>query len=701
MVNRAIRNFEIKELIATGGMAAIYKAVQVSLDRTVAIKILHGHLAQDKDFIIRFEREAKAAANLKHDNIVNIIDFGKTEDVYFIAMEYVEGKSLKDLMHAVDFVPFDIALTIAREISQGLYHAHQKGVVHRDIKPANILIGLDGGIKIADFGLAQAQDLISVTVTGSIVGTPAYMSPEQAGGKKIDHRSDLFSLGVVIYEMITGRKPFSGQNYSSIIHEIITVVPPKPFEANPLIPREISAIIEKMLNKDPEQRQQNAGEISAEITAYFRKMKIECSRREVSQFLTAPENYLVGLKKERKEKHLERGLHFMGLGDDKIDEAISEFDKIIQMDPNDTRVLGYLKDLQARKAKREARSLTREKKKAAPVKKQPFPLLAILALPAAVLALVLIFVLVKPKGKPVPEPTAKYGLVIINSDPGGAVVYLDSSILSQPTPVIVDSLAPGVYALELRKAGYSNLKQTFESKAGDTVTLNLILTKAAQVLSYGRLNIQSAPAGASVYLDNVNTDFRTPCVLESVVTGPHKVKLVKTGFETAEIPCNIQTGQPRQISTYLKPVGVAPVAEKSYLKVAVTPWAKIYIDNSYIETTPIAQSLTLTPGNHQIKLENPSFKVWEKTMQFPVGQTVTLDVNLEPMDGYLKITVKPWADVYIDGKFYETTPIAGSIKLASGKHVVKLINPNFQIFEETVEISANDTLKKNVNLVLK
>jgi serine/threonine protein kinase len=700
MVNRAIRNFEIKELIATGGMAAIYKAVQVSLDRTVAIKILHGHLAQDKDFITRFEREAKAAANLKHDNIVNIIDFGKTEDVYFIAMEYIEGKSLKDLMHAVEFVPYDIALTIAREISQGLCHAHQKGVVHRDIKPANIMIGLDGGIKIADFGLAQAQDLISVTVTGSIVGTPAYMSPEQTSGKKIDHRSDLFSLGVVIYEMITGRKPFSGQNYSSIIHEIMTVVPPKPFEANPLIPREISAIIEKLLNKDPEQRQQNAGEIVAEITAYFRKMKIECSRREVSQFLTAPENYLVGLKKERKEKHLERGLHFMGLGDDKIDDAINEFDKIIQLDPNDSRVLKYLSDLQVKKAKKEARPSVQEAKKKPVVKKRPFPWIAIIGLPAAVIALVVIFVFIKPKGKPAPPPV-NYGMVIINSEPGGAIVYLDTSILGRPTPLKVDSLPPGPHAVELRKAGYLDLKQAFEAKAGDTVTLDLILTKAAQVVSYGRLNVQSVPAGASVYLDNINTGFKTPCVLESVVTGAHQVKLTKTGFETAEIPCNIQADQPRRIATTLKPIGAAPVAEKSYLKVSVTPWAKIYIDNSYIETTPIAQSLTLNAGSHRIKLENSAFKVWEKTMQFAAGQTVTLDVNLEPMDGFLKITVKPWADIYIDGKFYETTPIGGPIKLASGKHVLKLINPTYQVYEETVEIAANNTLKKNISLVPK
>jgi serine/threonine protein kinase len=702
MVNRSIRNFEIKELIATGGMAAIYKAVQVSLDRTVAIKILHGHLAQDKDFITRFEREAKAAANLKHENIVNIIDFGKTEDVYFIAMEYVDGKSLKDLMHTVDFMPCEIALTIAREISQGLDHAHKKGVVHRDIKPANILIGLDGTIKIADFGLAQAQDLISVTVTGSIVGTPAYMSPEQAGGKKIDHRSDLFSLGVVIYEMLTGRKPFSGQNYSSIIHEILTVVPPKPIEANPLIPREISAIIEKMLDKDPERRPQSAGGISDEITAYFRKLKIEGSRREVSQFLNAPENYLVRLKKERKEKHLERGLHFMGLGDEKIDDAISEFDKIIQLDPNDTRVLGYLKDLQARKAKKAAKPAAREMKKPPPVKPRPLPLLAIIGIPALVIALVLVIVFTRPKGKPVPVPKNEYGTVLINSLPSGAFVYLDTVLLGE-TPVKADRVIPGSHSLELTKAGYATLKPDFKVKAGDSLVLDYTLSLASpeKILKYGRLKVESVPSGAAVYLDNHNTGRTTPCSLDSVVVGQHIVKLIKAGYDPSSTTCKVTADKPNRVSVAMKPVVSEPVAGTSYMKVAVTPWAKIYIDNKYIETTPIAQSLTLTSGSHRIKLENPNYKVWEKTMPFPAGQTVTVDVKLEPLDGFLKITVKPWADVYIDGKFYETTPIAGSIKLPSGNHVLKLINPSFQIFEETVEISANNTLKKNVNLTPK
>jgi serine/threonine protein kinase len=701
MVNRAIRNFEIKELIATGGMAAIYKAVQVSLDRTVAIKILHGHLAQDKDFITRFEREAKAAANLKHENIVNIIDFGKTEDVYFIAMEYVEGRSLKDLINSVAFIPFGIALMIALDISHGLYHAHQKGVVHRDIKPANILIGLDGAVKIADFGLAQAQDLISVTVTGSIVGTPAYMSPEQAGGKKIDHRSDLFSLGVVMYEMITGGKPFKGENYSSIIHEILTVAPPKPFEANPLIPREISTVIEKMLNKDPEQRYQNVDEVSGEITAYFRRTKNEISRAKIIQFINAPESYLQGLRQERKEKHLERGLYFLGLGSEKIDEAISEFNQILQLDPNDARAAKYLTELKTKKAKKAERSEVRKQQKEVVVKKRPRPI-AVILIPVFILAaLIVVLVGLKPKKTPLPKPSNNYGIAVIGSLPEGAAIYLDSVDLGLLTPATRDSVLAGPHAVELRKTGYQPYKQTFELKDGDTVTLNPALIKVAAVAAYGRIVIRSVPPGASVLLDNADAGFKTPCVLESVAAGPHSLKFIKTGFESMETSCPVQSGQLRQVTVTLKPVTAPPVPGTSYLKIAVNPWAKIYIDDRYSETTPIAKSISVTSGSHSLRLENPNFKTWQKKMQFEPGQTVTLDVNLEYRDGFLKITVKPWADVYIDGKFFETTPIAGSIRLNAGSHALKLINPTYRAFEGPITIPADDTLKKHVDLVAK
>ncbi|MEO0205424.1 MAG: serine/threonine-protein kinase [candidate division WOR-3 bacterium] len=640
MINRKVRNFEIKELIATGGMAAIYKAVQISLDRIVAIKILHGHLAQDKDFIIRFEREAKAAANLQHENIVNIIDFGRDEEVYFIAMEYVDGKSLKEILSQLKFIPQEIALTIAIEISKGLYYAHQKGIVHRDVKSANILIGYDGSVKIADFGLAQAQDLTSITVTGSIVGTPAYMSPEQAAGKKVDNRSDIFSLGVVVYEMLTGTKPFRGENYSSVINEILTVDPPKPFEANPLISKDISTIIERMLEKDPDKRYQNVNEVSEDFTNYLRRTRVEVSRKNIGEFISAPAEHFQNLLQKRKERHYERGIYFMNLGYEKIDDAIGEFEKVLVLDPDDSKARIYLEELKKKKEKIPLVSKKTSKPEKKPVKKYAIPIFVPVI--GVVALMIVIFTIFKflPKNTPPPvEPQEVTGIAVVISMPAGAQIFFDNDSLGKTTPATLESLKIGEHQIELRKEGYKTVIQRFEVKGNDTINLNIELV----------------------------------------------AEIIKKDTSTVVSPPPIQ-----------KPV--PPVQGTSYLKVKVEPWAKIYVDNVYIETTPIARSLSLSAGMHTIRLENPNFKIWQRKIKFEPDQTLELNVRLEPLEGFLKITVKPWADVYIDGKFLETTPIAEPIKLSAGRHILKLINPSYQPYEEAIEISANQMLKKNIEL---
>ncbi|MEO0156158.1 MAG: serine/threonine-protein kinase [candidate division WOR-3 bacterium] len=631
MIARRIRNFEIKELIATGGMAAIYKANQTTLDRIVAVKILHGHLAQDKDFIIRFEREAKAAANLQHENIVNIIDFGQEEEVYFIAMEYVDGKSLKDLLNQVKFIPQEIALGIILEIAKGLGYAHQKGIVHRDMKPANILIGYDGCVKIADFGLAQAQDLTTITVTGAIVGTPAYMSPEQAAGKKVDNRSDIFSLGVVFYEMLTGAKPFKGENYSSVIHEILTVTPPKAFEANPLISKELSTIIERALEKDPDKRYQNIEELFEDITIHMRRSRIEVARKDIGDFVSAPEEKIKILLEKRKERHFERGIYFMNSGYEKIDDAIAEFEKVILLDPNDKRAKGYLEELKKKKERIPSSKKIKEKKPT-----RMTPVFTGIFVGLIVIAIIIYFIVHSFRNIPVKELT---GIAIVNTTPPGALIFFDDDSTGKITPAELESLKVGEHQIELKKEGYKPFVQKFEIKGNDTIRLDIML---------------------------ITEIAKQDSIIE-----------VKNSIPKKPLPS---------------------VQGTSYLRVKVEPWAKIYIDGKYIETTPIAGNLTVSSGVHNVRLENPNFKIWQKNIRFKPDETIELNVRLEPLEGALKLVVKPWADVYIDGKFYETTPIAQPIKLSAGQHRLKLINPLCKPYEEVIIIKAGQVLKKDIEL---
>ncbi len=694
MVNQTIKDYEIKEHIATGGMAAIYRAVDTSTGNIVAIKILHGHLAQDKDFITRFEREAQAAANLKHDNIIDILGYGEAAGVYYIAMEYVEGKSLKDLINTVKFMPHDIALAIVYDICQGIEHAHQKGVVHRDIKPANILVNKDGRVKITDFGLAQAQDLTSITVTGAIVGTPAYMSPEQAAGKRIDTRSDIFSLGVVIYEMITGSKPFQGESYSSVIHAILTIPAPRPIDANPIVEDSISAIIEKMLQKDASKRYQNISRVSEDVYAYFREHNIEVPSKKIGEFIAEPDRISVQKKQEAKERYMKRGLHYMTLGKGNIDAAIKEFEKVQYLDPEDVNAKTHLAQL-----KRKRKTAPRVMEKESPKGKKKFPIGIAAIVTAAVVVIVLAATFFRNYGNQ--KPGLMYGSIFVDSRPAEASIYLDDIDLNLNTPFRVDSIATGDHTIEVRKMGYRTYTQKITLGGGDTISVNARLIQEIATVSTGNIKITSKPSGAAVVADGKDTGLQTPCTLKGITAGQHVIQLVKSGYQTYELKPVIQSDQTTSASVNLTKIQQRETrrkAQKSYFRINVDPWARIYIDGKYIETTPLAKSIEVTSGSHRVRLENPNFQAWQRNINFNPGQTVSMDVKLQPFAGSLKISVRPWADVYIDGKFYETTPIAKPIDLSVGRHTLKLINPSFVPYEEVIVIEANKTLRKSIEL---
>jgi serine/threonine protein kinase len=698
MINRTIKGYEIKELVATGGMAAVYRATQVSTGRIVAIKVLHGHLAQDRDFVTRFEREARSAADLKHANIIKIIDYGETEGIYYIAMEYVDGKSLKDLINSVRFIPHDIALAIVYEICGGLEHAHQKGVVHRDIKPANILIDKTGNVKITDFGLAQAQDLTSITVTGAIVGTPAYMSPEQAAGRKIDIRSDIFSLGVVVYEMITGTKPFHGETYSSVIHAILTAPAAKPVEANPLVSEEISAVIEKMLQKDMDKRYQNVAQVNDAVYAYFRSQKIEVPSRQIGMFISEPQNVAQNMMQKAKDLHLKRGLYYLTLGKSNIDDAISELAKVQYLDPEDIQAKKHLAELRQKK-----KTDVQPRKAVATVTRKP-NYAKIAGILGALLAVTIFAATLYRNYQNNRGAPRHHGILYAASEPSGAELYLDKSDTALMTPVKIDSLVAGEHMLQIKKKGYQPYNQSVEVKAGDSISVNALLVKETAAKTYGSLELNSKPAGAQVMIDGIDTELKTPCIIEKLSSGRHAISILKSGYRTGELTRNVEVGQVTSISislTKIHSAEVRTITQKSYFKINVDPWAKIYIDGKYVETTPIAKPLEVSSGTRLVRLENPNYQTWQKRVDFKPGETKAMDIKLAALAGYLKISVRPWADVYIDGKFYETTPIAESIELAEGRHVLKLINPSFATHEEVINVVASETLRKSIELVPK
>jgi eukaryotic-like serine/threonine-protein kinase len=253
-----IGNCRIVEEVASGGMAVVYRAVQDPLGRTVAIKALKTSAAAEENVVTRFEREAKSLANLQHENIIHVYDFHRERGAMFIVMEYVQGIDLYDLLEKCGRLPYDVAAIVAMQVARALDYVHYRGIVHRDIKPANIMIARTGGVKVMDFGIARDQSFGDLTEAGTGIGTPAYMSPEQVLGDKLDARSDIFSLGVVLYQMVTGKKPFVEDERKSAMHKIRLEKHESARSVNPEVPRELNNIIDRCLEKQPRDRWRSA-----------------------------------------------------------------------------------------------------------------------------------------------------------------------------------------------------------------------------------------------------------------------------------------------------------------------------------------------------------------------------------------------------------------------------------------------------------
>ena len=248
--------YRIDRKIGSGGMADVWLAEDTELDREVAIKILHDRFAQDGEFVERFQREAQAAAGLQHPNVVGVFDRGEFRDTYFIAMEYVDGPSLKDLVKGG--MGTKDAIDFTRQILNAARFAHRKGIIHRDLKPQNVLIDDEGRARVADFGIARGGENSDITATGSVMGTAQYLSPEQAQGKPTTPRSDIYSIGVILYEALTGRVPFEGDSAVAVALKQVSEAPRRPSAINPDIPPALDAVVMRALAKDPEARFKDA-----------------------------------------------------------------------------------------------------------------------------------------------------------------------------------------------------------------------------------------------------------------------------------------------------------------------------------------------------------------------------------------------------------------------------------------------------------
>ncbi len=270
--------YRLEASIGTGGMAQVFRGIDTTLDRTVAIKILAPQFASDPSFVDRFRREAQAAARLNHPNIVNVYDTGVDGDTNYSVMEYVEGRTLAEYLATGGRLSPTKAAEIAEKVAEALAAAHAQGVIHRDIKPANIMVTRDGRVKVMDFGIARlVAGPDTVEQTAAVLGTAAYLSPEQAQGEAVDARSDLYSLGVVLYEILAGRPPFTGDSAMAVAYKHVQETPVPPSTLNPDVPPQLDAVVMRSLAKNPANRYQTAGEFGDDLRRVIAGQEVEAT----------------------------------------------------------------------------------------------------------------------------------------------------------------------------------------------------------------------------------------------------------------------------------------------------------------------------------------------------------------------------------------------------------------------------------------
>ncbi|MGB8331122.1 MAG: serine/threonine-protein kinase [Polyangiales bacterium] len=345
---RKLEKYEVLDEIGHGGMATVYRARDTSLDRFVALKVLHPHLQRTTEARARFTREAKSVAKLKHPNILEIYDYsGEASDETYIAAELLTGPTLKDFVLKHKEVPPEIAACIALQLADALGEAHANGIIHRDVKPENVLIHEDSCVKLTDFGIAHMVDTHTFTATGQILGSPGHMAPEQVDGGTCDVRSDVFSLGTVLYFCATGRLPFVGRNPHHLLKLLLEGEYPDPLRLNPAIGADLAAIMTKALARAPADRYQSAAEMAGDLGAFLVDMDVERPEETLARYLANPNEVSEALRHQSLRKLLSIGAFAAKTGD--VPKAQAALSRALALDDGNERALKLLGSLGRRR----------------------------------------------------------------------------------------------------------------------------------------------------------------------------------------------------------------------------------------------------------------------------------------------------------------------------------------------------------------
>lgn len=634
---RLFGKYYLLELINVGGMAEVYKAKMFGVEgfeKIVAIKKILPEVAEDGDFISMFIDEAKIAVQLQHPNIVQILELGKIEDSFFIAMELVNGKDLKTIRKRLKKVEILMAVEqsayIISQVCDGLDYAHRKtdekmnplNIVHRDISPQNIIISYEGNVKLIDFGIAKAKSKSTKTQAGMLKGKFSYMAPEQVAAMPLDRRSDIFSLGVVLFEMLTGKRLFLGKNDVETLEKIRKAEVPPPSVFNHDVSPELDRIVLKALARDRDDRYQWASEFADDLKRHIFSLQRRFDRQDVMNFMS---EFFADELEEDSAKLAEYAKLKMPK-----QQAPQIVAPTVRSDDDDDD------DDDRPSPRRHAGSGA----------KMWLILLAAMV-GAAVLGVA---------GWNIIRDQQNAASLIVDSNVFATVVELDKNTTQHKrceTPCKLDGILPGQHEIEIRKDGYITQQETLVLKAGESQT------KVAKMFKVGEqktmVEVRSEPGGARIFVNDNDSGFDTPFAVNVPAGVEVTIRVEKKGFLPVQQSLGvIPVTESRKVSFIMKdskgkdPSTVKAVPEKkeqiapkqtdhaedglksdrAYLTVMTTPVTQVFIDDKAVGSSPV-QRYELSPGDHKIRLKNSTYNIDKMVpVELKAGQHEKLVRNL-------------------------------------------------------------------------
>ena len=677
LIGKFVENYKIIGVLGKGGMSTVFKAIDQTLDREVALKIMESQLSRRKDFVKRFRTEGRSQACLKHPNIVNIYAMREAADGLFIVMEYVAGGTLKKrIARDGPFAPLE-ALNILKQLLLAIKHAHSRGIIHRDIKPANILLDNSDVVKVTDFGLAKMQRDFGVTSTDIAVGTLGYSPPEQLKSlKNTDQRSDLYSIGMTFYEIIAGKLPFNDNDSNlSVQLAILEGKLPSPDLLNPEIPAEFVNLIRKATRKDPADRYQSAAEMLQDV-------------------LALEQRYIQAMRKRDQRGAFRRLPAGAGpsSGSTRPGGALPE-ERPAPAAPPQRR----LSDRAAQPLRRVFRSLQ---------KRYEVNLRAM-----GILTLVIVSLLVVGSGGSIythgQRPDGAAGLaspvipLSIFSRPEGASVYLNGFQIGT-TPLKDYLVRTGEAALKIVKDNYLAIDTSMVFFPGDTAAFSLRLSSGGSELlaltgsgrhsrradtlnvpQYGRIKVISSPPGAAITLNGTPvTAAQTPHIFEKMPPGRYRLELAKKGYHPAITHFEVVAQESRPLR-----VSLTPQVGNLYIT-SNPPGADVWLNGKRLAGVRTPAELPEIPvGLQRITLQKPGFEKYTARVEVAPRKTRQVRGNLRPVQARLSVVVLPYGSTFVDGELKKhNTNIPYNDVLSAGRYVIQTVHPKLGTWEKELVV---------------